>query len=84
MLECLRGYGITHEHLTTDEIASELMFAMFPTADDYGNDTIWYATIADLQLCTNCLTPITDCACCIGCGGVDADLVGSHGSWCAL
>ncbi|WNM68377.1 hypothetical protein SEA_TIERRA_88 [Mycobacterium phage Tierra] len=52
--------------------------------------TFWPSTpiydqvLADLGVCLNCRC--TDCGCCVGCGGVDADVdpAGTHGYHCAL
>lgn len=51
---------------------------------DDADEPIWRRTVYELDVCTNCLLPEADCGCCVGCGQPDADLIGSHGYWCAL
>lgn len=41
---------------------------------------IWDSVIRDFDICTNCWC--SDCGCCIGCGGINADFFGSHGYGC--
>lgn len=82
-LECVRAYGITSDVLSDEEIASEIVGFVLPVADaEFASDLICYETVRALGVCVNCLC--TDCACCPGCGAVDADVFGSHGYWCAL
>lgn len=78
-LSVVRAYGITNDVLSPDEIASEMVAAVLPFNDeDWSVGTpLWYQVRADLDVCTNCLC--TDCACCVGCGQPDADIVGVHG-----
>ncbi|QNJ58303.1 hypothetical protein SEA_ELLIE_80 [Mycobacterium phage Ellie] len=60
------------------------------TAAEWRRHLDWYASpifdqvLADLGACLNCRC--TDCGCCVGCGGVDADLdpPGSHGYVCVM
>ena len=82
-LECLRSYGFTHDTLTAEEMASEVVEAMLPVVDaEYDDWPLWRELVEQLGVCTNCMC--TDCACCPGCGATDADVIGSHGGWCAL
>ncbi|WVX89696.1 hypothetical protein SEA_FEYRE_77 [Mycobacterium phage Feyre] len=61
--------------IPTEEFWSAVMWQPTPIFDQVLND---------LGACLNCLT--RDCACCIGCGGIDADLdpPGTHGYACVM
>lgn len=85
--DCLTDYQVvTYLTLDLDELAAEILDAVLPAADaDYDTEPIWRDLVANNPgRCMNCLCPVDDCGCCIGCGQVDADIFGSHGSWCAL
>lgn len=44
---------------------------------------IWDAVVSDLSICINCWC--TDCGCCAGCGGINADLdPNGHGYVCVM
>jgi hypothetical protein len=74
---------LDNPNLTRDEMAYELLDAVLPVTEaEYEPEPIWWALTNTPGVCGNCLC--TDCACCIGCGAINADIFGSHGYWCAL
>lgn len=80
---CLEDYGVTPPpNLDLDDLAAELLGAVLPAPDDQGDTPILWQLARRPGICMNCLC--TDCGCCVGCGQPDADLIGSHGYWCAL
>lgn len=81
---CLNHYQVpSGTLLDTDELAAELLDAALPVTNaEFETEPIWWALVYTPGMCSNCLC--TDCGCCVGCGQVDADIFGSHGSWCAL
>ncbi|MCG7596338.1 hypothetical protein [Mycobacterium sp. PSTR-4-N] len=81
---CLTAYSVEPPpNLDIDELAAELLDAVLPANDDDCLDEpIFRSTICGMGVCTNCYCD--DCSCCIGCGQIDADIIGSHGYWCAL
>jgi hypothetical protein len=82
LLDCLRSYGFTHPNLTDEEMASELLLALFPLDEDEPDPPIWWHLIHEPGVCPNCMC--TDCGCCVGCGGINADLEGGHGYACVM
>lgn len=81
---CLADYDVQPTAvLDLDELASEILLYVLPSNDDDCDDEpIFRQLICDLGVCTNCYTE--DCACCRGCGGINADIGGSHGYWCGF
>lgn len=49
---------------------------------EYFHAPIWESVIRDLDICSNCWC--TDCGCCVGCGGINADIEGWHGYGCVM
>ena len=82
LLKCIRSYGITHPNLSEDEMASELLSAVLPAPDDEGEHPAWWRLVNEFEICLNC--HYSECHCSYGCGEPDADIIGKHGSWCAL
>ena len=83
--ECLTTYDVPSGSLfDLDELAAELLESVLPL-DGLDAEPIWEQLIIDNPgRCMNCLCLVDDCGCCVGCGAPDADLIGSHGYWCAL
>lgn len=72
-------------HLDNTELAAELLDAVLPVgAAEFESEPIWWRLVGEWGTCTNCWQRYHGCSCCPGCGQPDADIIGSHGSWCAL
>ncbi|GEM_PF-3360125 len=85
--DCLDNYGVPPGRLLDlDELAAELLNFTLPVTDaEFADEPIWHQLVSDnLGRCMNCLCLREDCGCCPGCGEPDADMIGSHGYWCAL
>lgn len=67
-----------------DGVRVEIPVAEFLREMRWPIEPIRDQVLDDLGLCRNCLC--SDCGCCVGCGGVDADLdpAGSHGYACVM
>ncbi|QAX95622.1 hypothetical protein I5H03_gp024 [Mycobacterium phage Nibb] len=67
-----------------DGVRVEIPVAEFLREMRWPVEPIYDQVLDDLGACRNCLT--SDCACCPGCGGTDADLdpPGSHGYACVM
>lgn len=82
--ECLDEYQVPSGRLLDlDELAAELLDAVLPLAGEEWDGPIWWRLVGEWGICTNCWQRYEGCACCPGCGQPDADIFGSHGSWCA-
>lgn len=74
---------LDNPNLTRDEMAYELLDAVLPVTEaEYEPEPIWWQLVVESPVCSNCFC--TDCGCCVGCGQVNADVVGRHGYWCGL
>ncbi|QRY51815.1 hypothetical protein [Mycolicibacterium septicum] len=85
-LGVIQAYGISCDILSAEEIAAEIVEAVLPFDEEDWTvgEPIWYSITAELDICSNCLC--TDCGCCYGCGGVNADVVRpeEHGYHCGF
>jgi hypothetical protein len=69
----VRYWNPSNREISKEQFLENLKWARLP---------LWEELMA--ERCYNCRLPLDDCACCVGCGETDADIVGSHGYQCVL